>query len=102
MATTSTPVPIETIERPEFATEQLRLDVEIATELIRETLNGVTATETDEGVKFRTADGTLIAILTGAHYEEPTVEIHYRTAPVSGTATLKARRLWRALEPFAK
>ncbi len=100
--TTSAPVPKEHVEHSEFTTESLALTVEMARELVCETLRGVTATETDEGIKFRTPGGTLIAILTGAHYEDPAVQIHYRTAPASETATLKARRLWRALEPYAE
>ncbi len=76
--------------------------MEAATEIILEALKGVSATETEEGIKFRTMDGMLIAILTGTHYEEPAVKLHYRTAPASETATLKARRLWRALESYAE
>jgi len=100
MENTSDLVPAEIVEHPEFTTVGLRLDVETAEEMICETLTGVTATETDEGIKFRTTDGMLIAILTGTHYEEPAVEIHYRTAPASETATLKASRLRRALGPY--
>ena len=87
---------------PEFTTEPLALDAETATEIVLERLEGVTATETDEGIKFRTTGGMLIAILTGTHYEEPGVDLHYRTAPASETATLKARRLWRTLESYAE
>jgi hypothetical protein len=97
----STPVPKGDVERAEFTTERLALEVEEARELICETLSGVTATETDDGIKFRTTDGSLIAILTGTHYEDPAVELHYRTAPASETETIKARKLWRALEPYA-
>lgn len=95
-------VPKERVEHPEFTSERLALDADRARELVGETLGNVTATDTDEGVRFRTTDGTLIAILTGTHYEEPAVELHYRTAPASETATLKARRLWRAMEPYAE
>lgn len=82
-------------EYPEFSTERLTLDVGMATELAHETLNGLTDTETDEGRKFRTMDGTLIAILSEAEGEG--VELHYRTAPESHPGTLKARKLRRAL-----
>ena len=102
MDTTSTLIPVEDMKHSEFTTERLRLNVETATEIIRETLKGISATETDEGIKFRTMDGMLIAILTGTHYEDPAVELHYRTAPASETATLKARKLWRALESYTK
>ena len=85
----------------EFTTATLAIDRETAIGIVTETLGGVTATNTESGVKFRTTDGMLLAILT----EEPdgaTVEVHYRTAPASETATLKARKLWRALEPYAE
>lgn len=98
----STSAPDVEVDHPEFTTEQLALDAETAIEHVHEELKGVTATETDEGIKFRTTDGSLLAILTGTHYEEPAVELHYRTAPPSDTATLKAARLWRALEPYAE
>jgi len=102
MEDTSELVPTEVIEHPEFTSARLRLDVETAEELICETLSSISATETDEGIKFRTSDGMLIAILTGTHYEDPAVELHYRTAPASETATLKARRLMRALGPYTE
>lgn len=86
---------------PAFATERLSLDVDTATEVIHRTVKGISAVETDEGVKFRTQDGMLVAFLTGTHYEDPVVELHYRTMPASDTATLKARRLWKALEQYA-
>ncbi|MFB6130758.1 MAG: hypothetical protein ABEJ28_08065 [Salinigranum sp.] len=104
MATTTTPsalVPKANVEHPEFTTEGLTLDVESARDLICATLGGVTATDTADGVKFRTSDGSLVAILTGTHYEAPAVELHYRTAPPSESATLKARKVWRALKPYA-
>lgn len=99
--TPSAVVPKEISENPAFTTERLSLDVDSATDVILRTLKGVSATETDEGIKFRTSDGMLVAFLTGTHYEDPVVELHYRTMPASDTATLKARRLWKALEQYA-
>lgn len=92
------------VRHPGFATERLALDPETVVERIHETLGGVTATRTDEGMKFRTPDGTLVALVTvveESDAEEPTVLFQYRTEPASETGTLKARRLWRALESDA-
>ncbi|MFB6136542.1 MAG: hypothetical protein ABEJ04_07255 [Halobacteriaceae archaeon] len=86
-------------ERPEFETKRLHIDAARAREVVGDTLSGVTATETAEGVKFRTTDGSLIAVLTDA--EDGGVEVHYRTAPASSAGTRKGRRLWRALEPYS-
>lgn len=86
-------------ERPEFTTERLALDAAAATELICDAVGGVTATETPGGTKFRTQSGMLIAIVTEA--DEGTVDLQYRTAPASASATLKARRLWRSMRPYA-
>lgn len=101
MATTSSLAPKATIAHSEFTTEPLNVDAETATEIVRETVHGVTATETAEGRKFRTPDGMLIAILTPGPGADPTVDLHYRTAPSSAVATLKARKIWRALAPYA-
>lgn len=99
--TSSDLVPKVNAEHPEFTTESLSVDVETATEKICDTLKGVTATETADGVKFRTTDGKLLALLT-EDAEEGTVKLHYRTAPASEVATLKARKLWRAVELYAE
>lgn len=98
----STLGPGEEVEHPEFTTDRIALDLETAIDEICETLKGVTPTETDEGVKCRTTDGMLIAILTQVEGEDEAVDLYYRTAPESETATLKARRLGRALEPYAE
>jgi hypothetical protein len=84
----------------EFTTEALTIDTETAIEIIMDTLGGVTATRTEAGVKLRSMDGMLLAILAAGADDSP-VEVHYRTAPASETATLKARKLWRALEPYS-
>ena len=93
-------------QHPGFATERLALDPETVVERVHETLGSVTATRTEEGTKFRTPDGTLVALLTvvdeteedGGGENEPSVLFQYRVEPASQSGTLKARRLWRALE----
>ena len=96
---TTSLVPTGDIAHPEFTTERLRLDAERATDVIQDRIGGLSSTRTDEGVKFRTMDGMLVAILTGAD-DESAVDFHYRTAPASEAATLKARKLRRGLEPY--
>lgn len=99
--TTPADVPESVGARPAFETEQLDVDVERATELVCDTLEGLTATDTDEGITFRTTDGMLVAVLAGGRAEGAAAELHYRTEPASESATLKARRIRRALEPHA-
>jgi hypothetical protein len=100
MATTSSLVTCGGIEHPEFAVEPLRVDGETARAVVLDALDGLSATGTDEGIKVRTTDGTLIAILTNERPDEPSVELHYRIAPVSETATRKAGKLCGALRPY--
>ena len=84
--------------RPEFTSERLTVDPETATDLVCDAVAGVTATETTQGTKFRTQDGMLIAVVTET---DDGSELQYRTAPASEPATLKARRLWRAMQPYS-
>jgi hypothetical protein len=100
MATSSSPlVPKDHVEYPEFTTERLVLDVDTATDIICETVGGVTPTDTDDGRKFRSTDGRLLAILT-PRPGVAGIDLHYRTAPASDPATLKSRRLWQAVQPY--
>lgn len=85
-------------ERPEFTTEHLAIDAASATAFICDAVGGVTATETTVGTKFRTHNGMLIAVVTET---DDGVALQYRTAPASEPATLKARRLWKAMRPYA-
>jgi hypothetical protein len=90
----------EGIERPEFTTERLAVDGERAVALVHEAVEGVSTADTPEGTKVRTRGGMLLAIVTEAG--EGHTDLHYRTAPASDPATLKARRLWKALRPYAE
>lgn len=94
-------VPTEGSPHPEFRSRHITLDPEAAVEHVCERLKGCSATETGEGIKIRTMDGSLIAILEAADPETGGAILHYRTAPASETATLKATKVWRTLEPFA-
>lgn len=83
-------------ERPEFAAATLTLDLADATDRIHETVEGLYATETDEGVRFRSFDGMLVAVLDET---DGSVVLHYRTKPATESATRKARKLRDALTP---
>jgi hypothetical protein len=65
-----TPTIPEEATHPGVAAERLALDAEAVVERIHETLGGVTATRTDEGMTFRTSDGTLVALLTPVEDED--------------------------------
>ena len=82
---------------PGFETVRLALDIDEAADVIHDTLEGLSATETEDGLKFRTVRGTLLAVLTEADSEEHT-ELHYRTGPGASAGTLKGRKLGRVLE----
>ena len=90
-------------ERDEFTTIDLTLDEEQATEIIHSTLKGLRATTTDEGLKFRTTGGRLVALLRQPLDPSPGTgsQLAYRTAPASSAATRKARKLGTALDPYA-
>lgn len=83
---------------PAFATERLTIDLPTATDLLGETVHGVTATRTDDGVKIRALDGMLLGIVTET---DGVATLHYRTAPPSEPATLKAERLRETLREAA-
>lgn len=101
MATATALRPVAHPAHPEFTVEPLHVDVETATTVVCDALPGVSATATAEGVKVRTTGGTLLAILTGDQPQAPGVELHYRVAPASDTATRKARKLHEALAAYA-
>ncbi|MFB6171530.1 MAG: hypothetical protein ABEJ23_03280 [Haloarculaceae archaeon] len=85
--------------RPGFASERLAVDAERATATVSDALGGLSAAETEEGVAFRTVDGMLVAVLAPGE-DDGSVELRYRTSPASESATLKARRVRAALDPY--
>jgi hypothetical protein len=100
MSETPTTVDGAPPDHPGFVTERLTLSPQAVVKRIEETIGGVTASRTDNGMNFRTPGGTLVALLTPEpEGDEPTVLFQYRTEPEWESETLKARRLWRALEP---
>jgi hypothetical protein len=93
-------VPKPETDRPEFDRVLLTADVDSAVTLATERVKGLATTETDEGVKFRTTDGTLVAIVDATTDGPAAAQstLSYRTGPASSDATRKARRLWAALD----
>jgi hypothetical protein len=93
----------EPLERPEFESLDLDIDTEEANRSIEEAIKGLSTSETDEGVKYRTTDGMLVAIVgpreTGGG--DPKARLAYRTAPASEAATRKASKIRDALRPHA-
>lgn len=84
---------------PEFTRVRIALDPETALEHICAGLKGITATETDAGIKVRTTRGRLLAVLVP---DAEGLELHYRTAPAANTATLKARKLRQTVDAYAE
>lgn len=93
-------VPSERPVHPEFACEHLAIDAERVTAIVHDTVGNVTATDTAAGRKFRTTDGTLVAILQPSGTGTAAVDFHYRTAPPAATATRRAGEIASALRPF--
>lgn len=90
-------------ERDEFTTVELILGEARAAEIVHSTLKGLTSTPTEGGLKFRTSEGMLVALLRECEQPSPGVQslLEYRTAPASEAATRKARKIRTALEPYA-
>jgi hypothetical protein len=95
-------VPAGESGRPEFRTVHLSLEPAAAVDRICERMKGCVATETPEQITIRTTRGALLATLEPGPGDDGGTVLQYRTAPASETVTLKARTLWRALEPFAE
>lgn len=95
-------VPAATEGRAEFTTIDLTIDLDQAEDIIRSTIEGLTACSTEEGRKFRSPDGMLVALIKEG---DPTIDalasrVVYRTAPASDLSTLKATKIYRALRPY--
>lgn len=93
----------EALERPEFESLDLAVDAEEADRSIEDAIKGLSTAETDEGVKYRTRDGMLVAIVhprtTGS--DDVNATLACRTEPASVSATRKAVKIREALQPHA-
>lgn len=87
---------------PEFATMPLGIGVDEAIDAVHDAVKGLHGTRTDVGVKVRTTDGMLVAVVCGVTAaDDPAASIlHFRTEPASELATRKGRKLGAALEQF--
>lgn len=95
-------VPAATEGRDEFTTVELAIDLDGAEKAVRSAINGLATSSTEEGLKFRTTDGMLVAVLGDGESARESVRssLVYRTAPASIPATLKANRIRRVLQPY--
>jgi hypothetical protein len=94
---------LETLqERPEFETVALSIETDEVRDRVHGTLKGLNATETTDGIKFRTTGGMLIAVVgdRSGTDDEAESELAYRAAPAAQTATRKGRKVFEALEPY--
>jgi hypothetical protein len=88
--------------RPEF--DSIHLDVDAAETRwhVEQTVRGLVASETDEGVRYRTRGGTLVAVVAQGQEAEPDrSELAYRVAPASEPATRKASKIRDALTEYS-
>jgi hypothetical protein len=93
----------QTLARPEFESVHLGIDDTDARRTIEETIKGLSASESEEGVRYRTRDGMLVAIVTPLSdgSGDARSALAYRTDPASVSATRKAGKLLEALESHA-
>lgn len=91
----------DALERPEFESLDLDVDAGEARRHVEDAVKGLSRSETEEGVRYRTTDGTLVAIVgprqTGSG--DVRARLAYRTAPASESATRKASKIREALQP---
>lgn len=93
----------DVLSRPEFESVDLAIAVDEAHQHINETMRGLNASESEEGKRYRTSDGMLVAIVGSRSTErgDENARLGYRTEPSSELATRKASKLFEALKPYA-
>jgi hypothetical protein len=93
----------DTRERPEFESLALGIDAEEAHEHIEDAIKGLSTADTEEGVKYRTMDGMLVAIVGPQQTDSANGQttVAYRTEPASESATRKAAKIRDALHSHA-
>lgn len=86
-------------ERPEFTAVDLDVPIDEAHREVDATIAGLHASQTEDVLKFRTADGTLVALLEKrpSGSGETMASLAYRTEPASAAGTRKARKIREAL-----
>jgi len=93
----------DALARPEFEVVDLDVDTAETDRRIEDTIKGLATAETDAGVKYRTTDGMLVAVVASrpSGSGDTKAQLAYRTAPASVAATRKAAKLMDALRPHA-
>ena len=90
----------DALDRPEFDVMALDIGVDEAHQHIQDAVKGLTEAASAEGLRYRTHDGRLVAILAEAASgtADESATLAHRTAPLSESATRKARKIHDALE----
>ncbi|WP_254533781.1 hypothetical protein [Natrinema gelatinilyticum] len=93
----------EALARPEFESIDLDIAVADAHDHITDAVHGLTTSDSEEGTKYRTTNGMLVAIVgtSSANRDGERATIAYRTAPPSEPATRKAAKIADALKSYA-
>lgn len=91
----------DAMARPEFESVHLDIDADETHRHIADAIKGLAASETDEGVNYRTLDGMLVAVVGDRNTDDgERATLAFRTAPASVAATRKATRILEALEGY--
>lgn len=92
----------DALERPEFETVDLDITAEEVHRHIDEAITGLSTSEDSDGMKVRTTDGMLVAVIAHRYTGSGDVKstLAYRTEPASEFATRKAKKLVEALGPY--
>lgn len=93
----------DALSRPEFEVVDLEIDAEETHQRIEATIKGLATAETDVGIKYRTTDGMLVAVVAPrpSGSGDTKSQFAYRTDPASVAATRKAAKIMDALKPHA-
>jgi hypothetical protein len=91
----------QALARPEFEVVDLDVDPDETRRRIEEAIKGLTTSETEAGVNYRTRGGTLVVVVGPGSDGGAGTSIAYRTAPPSEQATRKASKIAEALRPHA-
>ena len=91
----------DALDRPEFETVDLDVTPEEAQRRVDAAIAGLATAEDADGMKVRTTDGMLVAVIGHRHSGSGDVKsrLAYRTEPASVPATRKAKKLAEALRP---
>lgn len=89
--------PERELVRPAFESVDLEIGLDTARDRIEAAVGGLAPSEREELVNYRTASGTLVAVV-GSPGRRDGATLAYRTAPAALSATRTASRLRDALD----